>query len=214
MARDPYPLQWPDGWQRTPARDRQPSRFGGRGTLGLGTARDNLLDELRRLGAANVVITTDLPTRRDGLPYADGRATDPGVAVWFAMANVKAGRVEERVFACDKWYSHAENMRAIALSIGAMRGLERWGAGDVVQRAFSGFAALPAGVPMGPAKRPWREVLCVEGATVTGRELLTVIHYAYRSLIKKHHPDAGGSHELAAEINAALAEAERELGGL
>lgn len=213
MARDPYPLQWPDGWQRTPARDRQPSRFGGRGTLGLGTARDNLLDELRLLGAANIVITTDLPTRRDGLPYADGRATDPGVAVWFAMVIV-GQRVVERVFACDKWYSHAENMRAIALSIGAMRGLERWGAGDVVQRAFSGFAVLPPGVPLGPAKRPWREVLGVDSSELTSKQLLTVVKYAYRRLIKDHHPDAGGSHELAAEINAALAEAERELGGL
>jgi hypothetical protein len=30
-------------------------------------------------------------------------------------------------------------------------------------------------------------------------------------LIKEAHPDVGGSHELAAELNAALAEAEQEL---
>jgi hypothetical protein len=178
--------------------------------IGLAAARDGLLLELERLGARNVVITTDLPTRRDGMPYADSRAADVGVAVWFAM--LENGHTVERVFACDKWRTHAENMRAIALSIEAMRGLERWGAADVINRAFAGFAGLPPGVPLGPVKRPWRDVLGVEDSNLSGTELLTVVKYAYRDLIKKAHPDAGGSHELAAEINGALAEAERELG--
>lgn len=205
--REPYPLQWPDGWKRTKSHYRLRSRFGNSGHVSFSNARHSLLVELDRLGAANAVITSDLPTRHDGLPYANGRAEDPGVAVWFVLPNER-GNLEERVFACDKWLSHAENMQAIAKSIEAMRGLERWGAADVVQRAFSGFAALPPGVPLGPAKRPWREVLGVSAL----EGVLDVAKRAHRDLIRKHHPDAGGSHELAAEINAALAEAERELG--
>lgn len=212
-------MQWPDGWPRTPAHERIDSRFGkGIYKIGLSIARDGLLLELERLGAANIVITTDLPTRRDGLPYADSRASDVGVAVWFAMPNIVTGRVDERVFACDKWRTHAENMRAIALSIEAMRGLARWGAGDVVNRAFTGFAALPPGSPSPappPKKRPWWEVLGINAAVraATPNELLAdIVKIQHRKLIKNAHPDAGGSHELAAEINAALAEAERELG--
>jgi hypothetical protein len=222
--REPFPLQWPDGWKRTPADERRRSNFGYRSTgqVSFSGARQHLLDELARLGAANVVITSDLPTRHDGLPYANGRAEDPGIAVWFAFPNTVSGRVEERVFACDKWRSHAENMQAIAKSIEAMRGLDRWGAGDVVARAFAGFNALPAGdgtevgaAPPPPRKRSWREVLGMYFASesIPIEDQLVVARARHRNLIKQAHPDAGGSHELAAEINAALAEAERELGG-
>lgn len=221
--REPFPLQWPDGWKRTKQGLRERSRFGFRGQVSFAQARNELLVELERLGAANVVITTDLPTRNDGLPYASGRADDPGVAVWFVMRD--GSRWHERVFACDKWRTHAENMTAIARSIEAMRGLDRWGAGDVVARAFAGFAALPAGDSDTPAalkKQPWREVLgrAANGAPLipwpedlARDELLAVVKSRYRKLIQLAHPDAGGSHDRAAELNAAMAEAEAELGG-
>jgi len=217
--REPFPLQWPDGWQRTPASERQRSRFGHAGQVGFSQARRDLLLELERLGAANVVLTTDLPVRADGLPYAaSGRVDDPGVAVWFVLANQR-GDHEERVFACDKWRTHAENMRSIALSIEALRGLERWGATDVVNRAFAGFTALPPGsgeedAPPAPKKRPWREILGGAWPAELGRaELLVIARARHRELIRKHHPDAGGDTAKAAELNVAIAEAEKELAG-
>ncbi len=204
--RQPFPLQWPESWPRTAPATRSWSQF----KVSFSQALMSLRHELELLGAANAVITSDLPTRSDGTPYAPGReVSDPGIAVWFVLDG------QERVMPCDRWPTHAENMRAIALSIGAMRGLERWGSGNVVQRAFSGFAALPPATPMGPARRPWREVLGLGPellATATSTQLAAA-KVRHRELIKKHHPDAGGSHELAAEINAALAEAERELQG-
>jgi hypothetical protein len=223
VKREPFPLQWPEGWQRTKPSSRERSRFGFRSTgqVSFSSARHDLLAELDRLGAGNVVITSDLPTRHDGLPYANGRADDPGIAVWFVLANRKLGRTEERVFACDKWRTHAENMQAIAKSIEAMRGLERWGAGDVVQRAFAGFAALPAGsgeetiATPPPRKRTWREVFEMFNVydAIPAADILAIARVRHRNAIKAAHPDVGGTHELAAELNAALAEAERELGG-
>lgn len=214
MARSPFPLQWPDGFKRTPADQRMRSRFGFKssGQVSLGFARDTLLSELDRLGAANYVITSDLPVRNDGLPYADGRSKDPGIAAWFILDDA------ERVFACDRWLSHAENMMAIAKSIEAMRGLDRWGMADVVERVIGGFNALPPGgdesAPHAPRRRPWREVL---GGTWPGEldnaELLVIARARHRSQIKLHHPDAGGDVAIAAELNAALAEAEQELAG-
>lgn len=201
--RAPFPLQWPTNWKRTIAGDRKRATF----QQGLAAARDGLVRQLELLGAVNGMITSDLPVRADGLPYADGRASDPGIAVWFVLDG------KERVFACDKWMAHAGNMRAIALSIQAIRGLDRWGASDLVTRVFAGFNALPPGGDQESTKRPWREVLHMHTvANYKPDEQLAVARKLHRELIREHHPDRGGDHAIAAEINAALTEAERELG--
>lgn len=195
MKRDAYPLQWPSTFKRTTYRTYPKFREGL-----FAQVRDRVLRQLKMRGS-QVVITSDLPLRLDGLPYANGRCEDPGVAVYW----VEKGR--EHVIACDRWKSIGLNLRAVDLSLEAMRALDRWGCAEIVERSFAGFAALPAGVQVGPAKRPWREVLGV--LEVEGS--LFAVKAKHRELIRKHHPDAGGSHELAAEINAALAEAEQEL---
>lgn len=216
MKRSPYPLQWPEGRARTKPTDRRISRFGGRGDRVHGMSpyesAKHLLEEMRKLGASHVTITSELPTRNDGLPYSDGRTKEPGIAVWFVQQGV------ERVFACDVWRSAAENMHAITLSVEAMRGLDRWGMADVVRLAFAGFAALPSGdpeTPPAPIKRHWREVLGMTGIGVSGcdpEDVLAIAKARHRRMIAAAHPDAGvGDHALAAEINAALDEAMAEL---
>ena len=55
-----YPLHWPQFRKRTVY--RRSSKF----ELEFGRARDAALRELRLLGASNIVISTNLPTRRDG----------------------------------------------------------------------------------------------------------------------------------------------------
>lgn len=204
MARSPYPLQWPDGWKRTTWRETP--RFQGQ----FARDRDSVIHQLKRMGCSNIVVTSDLPTRNDGLPYANATCTDPGIAVWW----VKKGR--EQVIACDRWRTVSFNMRAIDLSIEAMRGIDRWGTSNMVERAFAGFAALPPGsdgtLPPQPAKRSWREVLGVPAvAGLTNTDLLAIAKARHREAIKLAHPDAGGDVAVAAELNAALAEAESEL---
>jgi hypothetical protein len=85
-----YPLTWPIGRPR--AVNRTHSRFGResrsngysrRERLAIGDGRDELIAELNRLGAKKVIISTNIRTREDGLPYANagGRteknSTDP-----------------------------------------------------------------------------------------------------------------------------------------
>jgi hypothetical protein len=208
MKRQPYPLQWPSRLPRTKAAERRWSQFGGRsrGDLSPHATGQEVVEELTRLGAANAVITSCLPSRGpEGIPFADApKGDDPGIAVWFEFRRV------ERVFACDRWRMPAENLRAIAKSIEAMRGLDRWGVADVLEGVFAGFAAaLPAGAPV---KREWREVPGGTWPEIAPEELAAIAKARHRRLIAVVHPDAGGDVARAAEVNAALDEAIAELG--
>jgi hypothetical protein len=206
--RAPFPLQWPDGWKRT--RWRNGSRFG---TGGFNAARDGVIHGLELMGASHVVITSNLPTNSKGLPHSTsaGRLDDPGIAVWW----VQAGK--ERVMACDRWLTARENMHAIELSVAAMRGLDRWGCTEVVERAFAGFAALPPGSSNGThaspqAPKTWREIFGVTAFETLGpADLLAIVKSRYRKMISEVHPDTGGDHTSAAELNIAISAAEKEL---
>lgn len=192
-----FPLHWPDGWPRTktPAR----SRF----DVSFAAARDGLLEQIARMGGRYVVLSTNIELRRDGLPYANQQTPDdPGVAVYFERKG------KQMVFACDRWDRVKDNIRAIQKTIEAMRGIERWGASDMLERAFSAFEALPA--PGETVPRSWRDVLGFEPPYgVITRER---IEGAYRLQAKHAHPDAGGSAEAFAELTRARDDALRAIG--
>jgi hypothetical protein len=216
MARSPFPLSWPDGWVRS--KWHKDSDFDKK--RGFNKARDGALNELRLMSAKHVVITSNLPTNSRGLPHcvSAGQLTDPGIAVWWVD-----GKGNERVIACDCFYTAVENMHSIELTLAAIRGIKRWGATDMVERAFAGFAALPPGSTNGTYTAPpvemrktWREVfnmpLDTFGEFHLASDLLAVVKARYREAIKNDHPDIGGDPARAAELGAALAEAEEELG--
>ncbi|HWU87061.1 MAG TPA: hypothetical protein VN253_07290 [Kofleriaceae bacterium] len=206
--RSPFPLQWPDDTPRT--KHRRNSIF----QTSFASAREHVLRQCDLLGAANVVITSMLPTNRLGQPIAASNVGDPGIAVWFVLDG------QERVFACDRWYKPEANLQAIAKTLEAMRGVERWGVAGAQKRLFAGFAALPPGGcdapdPPAPSARPWREVLGgAWPAELGAAELLVIAKTRHRAAIAKAHPDAGGDTALAAELNAALDQAVAELAPL
>ena len=145
-----FPLSWPEGWPRTPSYQQERgdrfSRFEQDATgkrrgqpVTFAAARDKLYDELQRLGASSPVVSTNHPTDRYGLPTeSKRRVQDQGVAVYFTYK----GR--PMVMACDRFDNAAANMRSLGLAIEAMRQLERHGGGTMIERAFTGFVALPA----------------------------------------------------------------------
>jgi hypothetical protein len=187
-----FPLSWPQGWPRTPAGRRKKSKFGS--NLGI-SQHTKLRNELRLLGATHVVISSNVAIRGDGLPYAaEGRRRydDPGVAVWFVLDG------KSRSMARDPYHTPWENVRSLVLAIEAMRSLERHGGSAMVERAFEGFAALPAP----KAKRHWADVLQVTRTATT-----EIIQANFRRLARDRHPDRGGSGELMAELNQAREEA-------
>ena len=130
------------------------------------------------MGGQKPILSTNVPLRNDGLPRANmPNPSDPGVAVYF---NYKKHNL---VFGCDKYFRVMDNVYAIAKTIEAMRGIERWGASDMMERAFAGFKALPE-----KGSQAWREVLEIPAEALVTRQ---VIEDKFRALVKEHHPDAG-----------------------
>lgn len=187
--KEAFPLCWPAGFART--HHPEYARF--KSSSGFGATRDNLLRELTRMGARDVILSTNIPVRNDGLPYAKyAEPRDSGVAVYFKQDG------KDSVLACDKWKHVQHNVHALCLTVEAMRGLDRWGASEILARVFTGFAALPA--PR-EAVRTWREVFRYQ---VTYTPTRTELDSDYRFLAKILHPDmAEGSADAFAELQSA-----------
>lgn len=207
-----YPLQWPVGWERTLPPHRTFGRFGvsrqGPGQsyrhkqdVTIYESVGRLLTELGRMGIGldDIVVSTNVPTRLDGMPRSDAkRPEDPGAAVYWVD---KAGN--RRCMAIDQYTKVEMNIAALAATLEAMRAIERHGGGEILDRAFTGFAALPAPAEAG-AKRHWREVLEFGNGPANEAE----IKRNYRILSKAYHPDLkGGDEAKMAELNVARDEA-------
>lgn len=169
-----FPLCWPTGRPRAKVHEHAIFK------TSFGKARDVCRGEIYLLGGRDVVISTNIPLKRDGDPYADSRSnvSDTGVAVYFTY------KKRQMCFACDRWWKVEDNMQAIAKTIGALRGVARWGTGDMMEAAFTGFAALPA--PGQTSGKGWREVL---GFPPEHTPSFDEARDAYRLIRSETHPD-------------------------
>ena len=188
-----FPLSWPQGWPR--AKHRRSSNY----KVTTDVALEELLGDLRLMGARAIIVSSNVPLRRDGTMYRDrdARVFDPGVAVYW---DAKDGT--PKVMACDHWATVRENVRAIGLTIEGLRLIERCGASQLFERAFTGFARLPAGA----TRKPWWEVLGVDPKATQAH-----IQEVYRKLALQHHPDRGGRPGAMTALNVAYQEALEQL---
>lgn len=180
-----YPLHWPAGWARTLSVTRKrTSQF----KTTFVKARQELWRELKLLGARHIVVSSWLPVRADGQPYADAarrRIEDPGVAVYFELN----GR--PMTMARDLYETVHDNLRSIGLAVEHLRGLERHGGGAMMERAFDGFAALPS------PDDPWKILELPRNAAPEA------IQMRFRELAKAAHPDHGGTADAFARLTRA-----------
>lgn len=205
MTDQRYPLHWPEGRPRTPPHRRESARF----DTTFARARDEVVRQIElmcgyswQLKETALIISTNLALRNDGLPLASQRKIDdPGVAVYF---NYKK---RPMCFACDRWDRIEDNMQAIAKTIDALRGIARWGTGDMLEAAFTGFTALPS--PSTGDNRSWRSWLMFEEHA---RPSWEEVERAYRTIAAKAHPDRGGNDQWMAALNNARDQARKELG--
>lgn len=190
-----YPLSWPTGWKRTEPRERQRARFSreqsnyytradgtsyrssSRKEITIAVGIDRVLAELRGFGVnrEDAIVSTNLVLKNDGEPRSGQRdPLDPGAAVYWARRGES-----QRCMAIDQYDRVADNLAAIAATLGAMRAIERHGGAEILNRAFSGFASLPA-----PQGSNWWEIL---GVSRTADK--DTIRDAYRAKVKLAHPD-------------------------
>jgi hypothetical protein len=185
-----YPLCWPPNKERTASRVDSPFK------TSMATAEEEISYEMGRLYAPRYVISRAPGYLRGGV--------DPGVALWFEIQH--DALPELRVLACDKYSSVTANTHAIALTLEALRAVDRWGAYSVEQAIEGARLALPA--PGEQVRKAWWLVIGVK------REWpLDAIEAVWKTKLEKAHPDRGGSTEAMVELNVAITAARKEKGG-
>lgn len=204
--------------------DRKPNPFTATDTQ----TRELLVREARHLGATEIVLQiaiSESEIRLDGEPYARAKAKHPGITV--VLPDSTQGRISwstDLYRGGNRWrYGEGTrrlegwqvNLRAIALSMEALRAADRHG---VMQgRQYAGFRELGAGI-----EEP-EQVMTVEDAArfycraanwqqadmdrvIADREFRSE---RYREAVKRLHPDAGGDEELFARLQQAREVLER-----
>lgn len=188
-----FPLTWPATMPRTKTPVKSQFRTSLNGALN--NVRDSLFAFSRDSGKKieGLVISSNVT-------LGEQKPADPGVAVWFTWDGLSV------CIAVDRYPKVEDNLQAIHHVIEARRTELRHGGLHIVRATFTGFAALPSP----DAKKSWREVL------LFGSDMLRpnrdMVEKRYRELAKERHPDAGGSAEAMSELNAAKAEALKEIG--
>ncbi|MFB4306939.1 hypothetical protein [Actinomadura sp. GTD37] len=172
---------WTD--PETPDRTRAFFRAGWADTL------EKLGREAGWLGADLVVMQVDVAEddirRRDGMLKANAKVGHPGVVISFESEH---GPLR---YATDQFTGWQDNVRGIALALGALRAVDRYG---VTKRGeqYIGWRALAAPVA-GFASADEAVRWMGEKARVLGLDVSTSPPpKVYRFLARRFHPDAGG----------------------
>jgi len=186
-----YPLDWPAQYPRT----RVDKRVRGTFRCSFSTALEELLLSLERRGVEpdDIVVSTNIPTRLDGLPRANLRhdGDDTGAAVYWRGENG-----ETLCMACDKYDTVLGNLRALGLTLEALRAIDRYASSAMIEATYSGFKALSA-----QGATDWWRVLGFDAPPAN----YETVRFAYRAKIAAAHPDKLGESftERAADLNAA-----------
>jgi len=187
MSAEAYPLDWPDAVPRRAPSARERARFSrARERVRFSDhtftrqERVSVAEGLRRLRAAldkqqarNVVISSNMPLRQDGLPYSSRREPDdPGVAVYFRLGD------DFLCLPCDTYDRVADNLCAVAAHIDATRAIERYGVATAATM-YAGFRRLEA-----PREPSWWDILGVSSSAT-----MTEVRSAFKRLRGRYHPD-------------------------
>lgn len=186
-------------------------REGSRFTAGWSQTLDLLVREVEMLEGRNLVIGIDAQEgdfKRNGELYARAKLPTPAVEVAFES---KYGPL---LYRCDRydttpWHNKMElwqhNVRAVALTLEALRAVDRYGATATGQQ-YTGFKAIGSGRAAESAPMSYQEAydfLKSEEATgIVGGEGLT-LRMAWKLAARMHHPDYGHGGEMWAKVDAA-----------
>lgn len=160
------------------------------------SARLDLLEkELNNLGGKDIIIQAyfDLrDIRNDGWPRSSARPKSSGVIVTF-----RNRKNEQLSFPCDTYSGWEDNLYAIALSLEALRTVDRYG---VTQNAeqYQGWKRLAPPAQEQSKDVEWALAHLARLAGTTAQSLRLdpfAVDLAYRAAAKMTHPDKGGTAE-------------------
>lgn len=179
---------WPG--KATPARMRVRARF----KASYAKTLRLLETELGAIEARNVLIQAHFredQIRNDGWPYARASPSDVGVVLSFT----RQGQVVS--MPCDRFASFDDNLRAIALSLEALRMVDRYGVTRNGEQ-YRGFTSLPAPAGSADAAAGIRQASALLAALggIGESELrkdFSSLRTAYTKAARATHPDYGGS---------------------
>ncbi len=176
----PLPAVWPTG-ERTPQHERQYGRF----KAPYSRTLEQLTYELGALDAKEPIVLEagyqPWEIRLDGLPRAKAKPSDPAVIVSFDS------RVGPLRYGCDTYWSHEDNLRAIALALEALRAVDRYG---VTKRGeqYQGWAALPPS-GNGEMSREEAEAFIRHHGSERESDGVLPLKVLYRRAARRLHPD-------------------------
>lgn len=155
-----------------------------------------LEDELNRLKARDVVISVALAPediRIDGWPRSNAKPPrHPGVILSF---DSRHGPLR---YLTDRYVDWRHNVRAIALGLGALRAVDRYGITERGEQ-YVGWKAIPASTSGGESPITLLSKVADIPLALEGTDSRAL----YRQALKKAHPDHGGSRELLEQVQDA-----------
>jgi hypothetical protein len=163
---------------------------------------DLLVAEVEKLDGDLIVVQVDAnmsDIRRDGMLYTRANVGFPGVKVSFES---KHGPLTYATDAYDRTYSSdppgwQANVRAIALSLQALRAVDRYGVTHTGEqyRGWSAITSKPAetDLTVDEARRVLADAAGVQPGDLRNTD---AVRKAYWAAAKTAHPDAGGNADI------------------
>lgn len=163
------------------------------------------ISHLERAGGPGSVLQIAVQERdlriSDGMPKAHAKMAHPGVIVSIESEHGPMS------LPCDTFTDWHDNLRAIALTLEALRKIDRYGVTRTGQQytGFQQLGAAPAEVPLDVAAAT--ELLRTHGTATTAeasdRTDTGTVAQLYRRAAANTHPDRGGNRDDFARVQAA-----------
>lgn len=148
--------------------------------------------------------------RIDGMPRADAKVTEPGI-----ILSIEPASQPPMSFPCDTFVDWQDNVRAVALTLEALRKIDRYGVTQTGQQ-YRGWQAIEARSSTGfsdadAAEKFLRGLYWDEGH---GLDLASSVPQVYRRVRAQAHPDRNGGDRTQWDRVEAAAEVLRAAGRL
>jgi hypothetical protein len=149
---------------------------------------DLLEAELRHLSARSITILAGFrleQIRNDGWPRGSSSPEHPAAEIHFTS------RGKQLAFKCHRFSRFEDNLRAIALSLEALRKVDRYSVSDQAQQ-YTGWAQLPAAGESDSLQKAVTLLVLLAGEGHSKERVLAnqeAATAAYRAAAKRVHPD-------------------------